>query len=62
MTNQKTLAPMIREMEIGGRIEYPLERMRAVRATCSMIGLEMNRQYTTRIDKERRIIEVNRVA
>ena len=53
---------MIREMEIGGRIEYPLERMRAVRATCSMIGLEMNRQYTTRIDKERRIIEVNRVA
>lgn len=60
MRNKQPIVPIVREMDIGDIVEYPLERMRVVKATVSMLGVELGRKYRTYIDKVNRIIRVVR--
>lgn len=52
----------IRQMEKGQSLQFPLERMYVIRQYAYELSMLMGREYHTAIDKEKKIIEVSRVA
>lgn len=52
----------IRQMEKGQLLQFPLERMYVIRQYAYELGMLMGREYHTAIDKEKKIIEVSRIA
>lgn len=53
--------PRLRDMEVGTDIDFPIRRMNSVKNACSSYGTIYNRQFRTKIDKERQIIRVTRI-
>lgn len=53
--------PRLRDMQVQTSIDFPLRRMNSVKNACSNYGVIYNRQYTTKIDKDKRIILVTRI-
>lgn len=53
--------PQLRDMEVGTNIDFPIQRMNSVKNACSSYGTIYNRQFKTKIDKERQIILVTRI-
>ena len=51
----------IREMAVGQRLSFPLDRLAVVRTYASEIGLVMNRRYKTFADRDTRSVVVTRV-
>ena len=49
-------------MSIDDVVVFPAEKTSVLRATASNIGLEMNREYRTRTDRDERVIRVVRTA
>lgn len=58
-TNQ-TIRETLRDMLIGDVVVFPAEKVSVVRATASNVGLEHNRHYTTRTNRDERVIRVKR--
>ena len=53
--------PRLRGMAVGEDIDFPIQRMNSVKNACSSYGIIYNRQFRTKIDKERQIILVTRI-
>ena len=53
--------PMIRAMEVGDTLLFPIEKLPTVKTTCSDLGCILNRRYSTTTDRESRTIEVTRI-
>jgi hypothetical protein len=51
----------IREMAVGQRLSFPMDRLAVVRTYASEIGLVMSRRYKTFADRETRSVVVTRV-
>jgi hypothetical protein len=51
----------IREMAVGQRLSFPMDRLAVVRTYASEIGFVLNRRYKTFADKETRSVVVTRV-
>jgi hypothetical protein len=49
-------------MEKGQSLQFPLERMYVIRQYAYELGMLMGREYHTAIDKEKKTIEVSRIA
>lgn len=60
-TNEK-IRPAIYTMAEGETKEFDIAKMKTVRTQCSELGAIYNRQYTTRTDRVKRIIEVTRIS
>lgn len=58
--NKKTIRETLRDMLIGEVVVFPAARTSVVRATASNVGLENNRHYTTRTNRQERVIRVKR--
>lgn len=62
MAEQKApIWPRLRDMEVGADIDFPIRRMNSVKNACSSYGIIYNRQFRTKIDKDRQIILVTRI-
>lgn len=48
-------------MKVKACIDFPIRRMNSVKNACSNYGVIYNRQYKTKIDKEKKIILVTRI-
>lgn len=62
MNNIENIKGQMREMEAGQSLQFPIERLAVVRVYASDLSAELNREYKTRTDRPRRIIEVIRKA
>lgn len=52
----------LRNMEIGETCSFPIERMSYIRSLTSRFGLEWNKTFRTKTDRELRIIKVARTS
>lgn len=50
----------IREMSVGDTIHFPIARLSVVRVTAWTLGLELERKYTARANKDAMTIDVVR--
>lgn len=57
-----TIRETLKDMSIDDVVVFPAEKTSVLRATASNIGLEMNREYRTRTDRDERVIRVVRTA
>ena len=62
MNNIENIKGQMRDMEAGQTLQFPIERLAVVRVYASDLSAELNRDYKTRTDRPRRIIEVIRRA
>lgn len=62
MNNIENIKGQMREMEAGQTLQFPIERLAVVRVYASDLSAELDREYKTRTDRPRRIIEVCRKA
>ena len=63
MSDKSTkIRPILSQMEIGDKTEFPIIRMKSVRAQASELGAILNRRYSTQSDRENRIIIVTRLS
>ena len=51
---------VMREMNIGDVIQYNISKMSCVRSTASILGVELDRKYVVKQDREKRVVEVTR--
>ena len=58
--NQTKVRPTLINMKIGQTISFPIEQMKSVRTQASELGVIMNRQYSTKSNREMRTIVVSR--
>lgn len=52
----------LRQLEIGKSLEEPVERRSYVSSACSRFSLEWGKTFTTRTNRERRVVVVTRIA
>ncbi len=56
-----SIHPRLKEMQIGETINFPIRRFGSVKNSCSCIGLQYGRKFTTHLDRKKEIIEVTRI-
>ena len=56
------IRPTLFEMAVGDTVKFPIIRLKSVRTQASELGIMYERQYTTRTDREAKIIEVTTIA
>lgn len=59
-SEKKPIRAALKEMEVGDIIHFPKERMSVVRSTTSTLGIEMERKYQTRMNRETMQVDVTR--
>jgi hypothetical protein len=59
--NNKSLTQTIRDLELGQKIFYPLERFNSVRSICCTIAYTLRQKYKTSVDRENGTISVTRI-
>lgn len=52
----------LRDMSVNDIVVFPAEKTSVLRATASNLGLELNREYKTRTNRDERVIRVVRTA
>lgn len=52
----------LKELTVGEETSFPIENIKSVRTIASELGAIFCRQYTTKMDKEKRIVMVLRKA
>ncbi len=60
--NRLTIRETLKDMSIDDVIVFPAEKTSVLRATASNLGLELNREYKTRTNRDERVIRVVRTA
>ena len=58
--NSTPIRPEIMGLKVGDAVQFAIERLRSVRTLASEIGLAYSRKFTTKTDRESRVIEVTR--
>ena len=53
-------ASQLREMEVGGTLVFPAERLNVVRVTAYDLGFKLDRSYVTRTNRKERTVSVTR--
>lgn len=60
---RKNEAPMsiIKSLMVGDSHDFSLSRMAVIRSMCYNIGLQWDKKFTTKVDRETKTIKVTRV-
>jgi len=61
-TAEKPILTALRELEIGKSVTYPMNRASYLRSVCVSFGLEWEKKFTTKIDRETKTITATRTA
>lgn len=59
--NNKTIVDTLKDMAVGQSLDFPAEIAASVRSTASNYGFQWNRTYTTKANREQRIVTVTRI-
>lgn len=59
---EKPMLAVLRDLEVEESHSYPLERMSSLKTMCTNFGAQWNKKFSTKIDREKRIITVTRMA
>ena len=52
----------LRNMEVGDKAHFPINRLSVIRSTASTLGLELSRKYQSRHHSKEGIITVTRLS
>ena len=55
-----TIAPLLKKMEINETIDFPIRKFNSVKNACSNYGLQYDRKFSTKMNREKQIITVTR--
>lgn len=58
----KPFLAQLRELEVGDSIEQPLNKRAYIASACTRFGLDWEKTFATRADKDRRVVVVIRIA
>lgn len=61
-SSETPIRATLKEMEIGDVCRFPIARLSVVRATSSVLGLELERKYRSRQNREERTVDITRVS
>ena len=61
-SQRKPIRATLKGMEINDIVHYPVSRLSVIRAIASTLGLELERNYVTRLNREAMTIDVIRTA
>ena len=59
---KEPIAPILKRLELYKTAQFPLKRMTSVRATIQALSTEKGIAFTTKKNKEERVLEVTRIA
>ena len=59
---KKTIKEELEPMAVGDSKEFPAEQCNNVQSCSSMYGFKWNKTFRTKIDRDRRVITVTRIA
>ena len=59
---RKTIIQSLRDLDIGGFVSFPIDKVTSVRSLASLISLQLDRKYTTSSDRKTKTINVKRVS
>jgi hypothetical protein len=59
---KEPIAPVLKKLELYKTTQFPLKRMTSVRATIQYISTETGTSFTTKKNKEDKVLEVTRIA
>lgn len=57
----KPILAVLRDMVVNDIVVYPISRMSSIRAMCSNFGLQWNKKFRTKVDREMGTIVVTRL-
>lgn len=60
MVQNQPIRPLLKTLEAGKKVEYPISRLSSLRACTSTLSLELDRKYTVVADRERKLAIVTR--
>lgn len=60
MEENLKIRPILEQMEVGDFAAFDIAKLKSVRTQCSELGVILNRQYSTRTNREERKIYVVR--
>lgn len=52
----------LKEMAIGDLLHFPTSRLSVVRSTATTLGVELDRKYSSRLNRENMTIDVTRLS
>lgn len=59
---RKDVMHQLRGMDVNSTIGCPITKISSIRSQASQVGLELNRKYRTRSDREQRVVWVTRIS
>ncbi len=59
---KKKIRPTLTGMEVGEEVSFPVEQMKSVRAQASELGVILDRRFSTRLNRQDRLLIVTRTA
>ena len=57
----KCVSQLLREMEVGEKLSFPLPKMGSIKTMCAQYGLQWDKIFSTHVVAEEKIIEVTRM-
>ena len=52
----------LKDMEVGDIVHFPISRLSVIASTASTLGVELDRQYTTKRNKQNRTADTTRIS
>ena len=62
LSESDPVKPILKEMEVGDVVHYPISRLSVISASTSTIGLELGRKYQAVRNKKMKTIVVKRLS
>ena len=59
---EKPMLAVLRDLEVGKSHTYPIERMSSLKTMCTNFGAQWDKTFSTKTDREKRMITVTRTA
>ena len=59
---EKPMLAVLRDLEVVKSHTYPIERMSSLKTMCTNFGAQWDKTFSTKTDREKRIITVTRTA
>lgn len=57
----ESMSSVVRSLQVGEYVVYPLSRLATVRSTCSLVTLSQDKKFRTKSNKETRTVSVLRL-
>lgn len=57
----KCASQLLREMEVGQKLSFPLRKLGSIKTMCTQYGLQWDKVFRTHVVAEKKIIEVTRI-